>query len=99
MSDLKKLILHDSHLAKGAKLTSFAGWNMPVSYGSSLTEHLAVRKSVGLFDVSHMGEIEVSGPQADEFLNFALTNDIKNVKWGKPSTRYYVPAMAELWMI
>jgi len=83
MSDLKKLILHDSHLAKGAKLTSFAGWNMPVSYGSSLTEHLAVRKSVGLFDVSHMGEIEVSGPQADEFLNFALTNDIKKCEVGQ----------------
>ena len=69
MPDLKKLTSHEFHLAKGAKFTAFAGWNMPVSYGSSLSEHLSVRESVGLFDVSHMGEIEVTGPQSVEFLN------------------------------
>lgn len=83
MSEIKKLTLHDHHEAQGAKFTSFAGWNMPVSYGSSLNEHLAVRKSVGLFDVSHMGEIEVAGKQAEEFLNFALTNDLRGCDVGQ----------------
>jgi aminomethyltransferase len=83
MSDLKKLTSHEFHLAKGAKFTAFAGWNMPVSYGSSLSEHLSVRESVGLFDVSHMGEIEVTGPQSVEFLNYALTNDIEKCKIGQ----------------
>ena len=83
MSDLKKLTSHEFHLAKGAKFTSFAGWNMPVSYGSSLSEHLFVRESVGLFDVSHMGEIEVLGPQSIEFLNYALSNDIKKCDPGQ----------------
>ena len=83
MSGIKKLTLHDHHEIRGAKFTSFAGWNMPVSYGSSLNEHLAVRQSVGLFDVSHMGEIEVTGAQAEEFLNFALTNDLGRCKIGQ----------------
>ena len=79
----KKLTLHDHHEIRGAKFTSFAGWNMPVSYGSSLNEHPAVRQSVGLFDVSHMGEIEVTGAQAEEFLNFALTNDLRRCNIGQ----------------
>ena len=83
MSEEKKLTLHEHHLANGAKFTSFAGWSMPVSYGSSLNEHLTVRQSVGLFDVSHMGEIEVQGEQAEEFLNFALTNDLRKCEIGK----------------
>tara|TARA_B100002019_G_scaffold224325_1_gene197258 strand:- start:460 stop:1572 length:1113 start_codon:yes stop_codon:yes gene_type:complete len=83
MSELKKLSLHHHHLRMGAKFTPFAGWNMPLSYGSSLNEHLAVRESAGLFDVSHMGEIEVIGDQAEEFLNYALTNDVRKCKIGQ----------------
>jgi len=83
MTELKKLSLNDHHLAQGAKLTSFAGWNMPVSYGSSLREHKAVRESVGLFDVSHMGEIEVTGEDAAGFLDYALTNDINKCRVGQ----------------
>ena len=59
----------------------FWGWNMPVSYGGSLNEHLSVRNSVGLFDVSHIGEIKIFGTQAETFLNYALTNDISKCDW------------------
>ena len=83
MPEDKNLTLHNHHLAKGAKFTSFAGWNMPVSYGSALNEHMAVRESVGLFDVSHMGEIEVNGPDSEAFLNYALTNDLRKCKVGQ----------------
>ena len=83
MPEDKNLTLHHHHLAKGAKFTSFAGWNMPVSYGSALNEHMAVRESVGLFDVSHMGEIEVNGPDSEAFLNYALTNDLCKCKVGQ----------------
>ena len=70
MTDLKKLTLYNHHKKNGAKFTPFAGWNMPVSYRSSIDEHLSVRENVGLFDVSHMGEIEVSGPQSLGFSKF-----------------------------
>lgn len=83
MSEEKKLTLHDHHSVNGAKFTSFAGWKMPVSYGSSLNEHLSVRESAGLFDVSHMGEIEVVGPEAEDFLNYALTNDLRKCSVGQ----------------
>lgn len=83
MTDLKKLTLYNRHKKNGAKFTPFAGWNMPVSYRSSIDEHLSVRENVGLFDVSHMGEIEVSGPQSLDFLNFALTNDLNKCSVGQ----------------
>ena len=83
MSELKKLPLYETHVKSGAKFTPFAGWNMPVSYGSSLNEHLSVRNSVGLFDVSHMGEIKIFGTQAEKFLNYALTNDISKCEVGQ----------------
>lgn len=83
MSELKKLLLHEYHQRRGAKFAPFAGWNMPLSYGSALNEHLVVRESAGLFDVSHMGEIEVTGDQAEEFLNYALTNDVRRCKIGQ----------------
>jgi aminomethyltransferase len=83
MPEEKNLTLHNHHLAKGAKFTSFAGWNMPISYGSALNEHLLVRESVGLFDVSHMGEIEVTGPDSEAFLNHALSNDLRKCKVGQ----------------
>ena len=83
MTDLKNLFLYETHKIKGAKFAPFAGFNMPISYRSSIDEHLSVRRNVGLFDVSHMGEIEVSGRDAFKFLNFALTNDLSKCSVGQ----------------
>ena len=69
--------LHDAHDALGAKFTDFGGWQMPVEFDSIREEHAAVRESVGVFDVSHMSEIEVSGPDATELLNRLTTNDVR----------------------
>jgi aminomethyltransferase len=68
--------LHSAHVAAGASFTDFAGWQMPVRYSSDLAEHHAVRKAAGLFDLSHMAEIRVSGPQAGEFLDHALAGQL-----------------------
>ena len=66
---LRRTSLYDAHVAAGAKLVPFAGWEMPVQYAPGIkAEHLNVRTAAGLFDVSHMGEIETTGPQATEFL-------------------------------
>jgi aminomethyltransferase len=67
----------------GAKLIEFGGWEMPVQYTSIVDEHLAVRKAAGLFDISHMGEILVSGPAAEDFLNQTLTNDVRKLMAGQ----------------
>jgi aminomethyltransferase len=83
MNDIKKLELHDFHDSKSAKFTEFAGWNMPVSYGSSINEHIHTRSYCSLFDVSHMGEIRVTGRDSTDFLDFVLTNSVSNVKNGK----------------
>ena len=61
---LKRTPLYDRHVAAGARLVPFAGWEMPVQYAGIREEHLAVRRDVGVFDVSHMGEVETRGPQA-----------------------------------
>src|SRR3712207_9522797 len=76
---LKKTPLHKRHGAAGAKLVPFAGWEMPVQYAGIREEHLAVRRDVGVFDVSHMGEIETRGPQALEFLQRVLSNDVAKI--------------------
>ncbi|WP_256402658.1 glycine cleavage system aminomethyltransferase GcvT [Halorubrum salinum] len=68
--------LHGTHDARGAKFTDFGGWQMPVEFDSIREEHAAVRESVGVFDVSHMGEIEVSGPDAAALLDRLTTNDV-----------------------
>jgi aminomethyltransferase len=68
--------LYDRHVALGAKIISFAGWEMPVQYQGILAEHQAVRQAVGLFDVSHMGRIAVQGPDAERLLDFLSTNRI-----------------------
>lgn len=75
--------LHALHVAGGASFTDFAGWQMPVSYGSDLAEHHAVRTAAGIFDISHMGEITVKGPGAGAFLDFALAGRISTVKLGQ----------------
>ncbi|QCB95074.1 glycine cleavage system aminomethyltransferase GcvT [Cellulomonas shaoxiangyii] len=72
--------LHDEHVALGAALTSFAGWQMPLRYTSDLAEHTAVRTAAGLFDLSHMGEIVVSGPDAGAFLDRALVGALSALK-------------------
>jgi glycine cleavage system T protein (aminomethyltransferase) len=74
---LKRIPLHDVHVALGAKIVPFAGFEMPVQYPTGITaEHKAVREKAGLFDVSHMGEFMVRGPQAVEFVNYVTTNDV-----------------------
>src|SRR3954466_705345 len=76
---LKRTPLHDRHVAAGAKLVPFAGWEMPVQYAGIRPEHVAVRTGVGVFDVSHMGEIETTGPDAEAFLQRILSNDVSKI--------------------
>jgi aminomethyltransferase len=81
---LKRTPLTDTHAALGAKLVPFAGYVMPVQYPSGITaEHLAVRKTAGLFDVSHMGEFIVQGPGAVDFVNYVTTNDVAALAIGQ----------------
>lgn len=75
--------LNRTHTDLGATFTDFAGWNMPVRYSSELAEHKAVREAAGLFDLSHMGEIELSGPEAGQALDYALVGNISGLKLGK----------------
>ncbi len=74
--DLKRSPLESAHQAHNAKLVPFAGWNMPVQYTSIIDEHTAVRTACGIFDISHMGQVIVSGKHAEAWLNRLLTNDI-----------------------
>ncbi len=83
MSELKRTPLRDFHAAHGARLVDFAGWEMPVQYRSILEEHKAVRRTAGLFDVSHMGEVDVRGPEAGKFLNYLVTNDVAKLFPGR----------------
>src|ERR1700757_771741 len=73
---LQKTPLHDRHVALGARMVPFAGWEMPVQYEGVIPEHRTVRTDAGVFDVSHMGELEVEGPSAHEFLQSVLSNDL-----------------------
>jgi aminomethyltransferase len=79
---LRRTSLYDRHVDAGAKLVEFAGWEMPVQYEGVRQEHTAVRTDVGVFDVSHMGEIETSGPQALELLQRLISNDLAKVPIG-----------------
>lgn len=76
MSDDRHTPLHERHIACGARMASFAGWDMPIQYAGVREEHRAVRARCGVFDVSHMGQIGVTGPGAADFLQRMLTNDI-----------------------
>src|SRR3954470_15132412 len=76
---LKRTPLYDRHVAAGARLVPFAGWEMPVQYGGIREEHLAVRADAGIFDVSHMGEIETTGADAEAFLQRILSNDVTKI--------------------
>src|ERR687890_1698125 len=79
---LKRTPLYDRHVAAGAKLVPFAGWEMPVQYTGIREEHLNVRSHAGIFDVSHMGEIETTGPGAEAFLQRILSNDVSKLADG-----------------
>jgi aminomethyltransferase len=79
---LRQTPLHEKHVELGAKLVDFAGWEMPVTYEGVREEHLAVRTHAGMFDVSHMGEVEVEGPGALAFLQRVLSNDVAAIALG-----------------
>lgn len=82
MQTLRRTPLHDRHVALGARMVPFAGWEMPVQYEGVIQEHRAVREDAGAFDVSHMGEVEVEGPKARELLQDLLSNDLGRIGEG-----------------
>ena len=79
---LRRTPLYDRHIAAGARIVPFAGWAMPVQYEGIIPEHLAVRSAAGVFDVSHMGQLEVRGPRALEYLQWMLSNDLQRIGAG-----------------
>ena len=83
--------LHDRHVAAGARLVPFAGWEMPVQYEGIRDEHVAVRERAGVFDVSHMGEVETTGPDAEAFLQRVLSNDVTKLADGGAQYSRAVP--------
>ncbi|HEX5770433.1 MAG TPA: glycine cleavage system aminomethyltransferase GcvT [Nocardioidaceae bacterium] len=80
---LLRSTLHDRHVALGAKLAEFGGWEMPLEYVGVVKEHTAVREAVGVFDVSHLGKVVVHGPGAADFVNSCFTNDLRRIEPGK----------------
>jgi aminomethyltransferase len=83
MQTLRRTPLYERHRALGARMVPFAGWEMPVQYEGVITEHRAVRSDTGVFDVSHMGELEVEGPRAHELLQGLLANDLDKIEPGR----------------
>ncbi|HEX7626570.1 MAG TPA: glycine cleavage system aminomethyltransferase GcvT [Gaiellaceae bacterium] len=83
MQTLRRTPLHERHVALGARMVPFAGWEMPVQYEGVIQEHRAVRTDAGVFDVSHMGEFEVEGPTARDFLQATLSNDVDRLAAGE----------------
>ena len=80
---LRKTPLHETHLALGAKMAPFSGWDMPIQYEGILAETRAVRGGAGMFDVSHMGRVEITGPGAAAFLNRVLSSDVPKLRIGR----------------
>jgi aminomethyltransferase len=80
---LKRTPLYDTHVAAGARMVEFGGWEMPVQYSGLMEEHAAVRNAAGLFDVSHMGEIRVGGPGAQAFVQQVIANDVTRIAPGQ----------------
>lgn len=85
---LKRTTLYASHLALNAKIVDFGGWEMPISYGSQLEEHHAVRNKAGMFDVSHMLNVDITGKDAYSFLRRLIANDVSKIL-GKPGKALY----------
>ena len=86
---MKKLILNNIHENLGAKMIDFGGFYMPVQYEGVKVEHHVVRNNVGVFDVSHMGEIFVSGEQSLDFLQYVTSNDVSKLSVGKVQYSYF----------
>src|SRR6266568_5429779 len=82
--------LYQEHVRRGAKIISFGGWLMPVQYTSIVEEHQAVRNNVGIFDISHMGQLLVSGPAARGWLNTMLTNNINKLEVGQGQYTFFL---------
>src|SRR5271169_2671740 len=80
---LRRTSLYECHARLGARLVPFAGWEMPVQYSGIVDEHQAVRTAVGLFDVSHMGELEMRGQYAGQVVNYLVTNDVGKLADGQ----------------
>ncbi len=97
-ASLKRTALYETHLRLGAKMVPFAGWEMPVWYGNSSVseEHQAVRTAAGLFDVSHMGVLEFSGPHALEFLDAICTNDVHDITVGESQYAYLLDGKGDV---
>lgn len=83
MPELRRSPLDDRHRAQGASMTGFGGWDMPLDYGSVVAEHKAVREGCGAFDLSHLGTIAVTGPQAQDCVQGAFTNDVSGLPAGR----------------
>lgn len=83
MEENKKTCLHDKHVSLCALMSPFGGFDMPIQYKGIVEEHNAVRNACGVFDVSHMGEVNISGPDAEKFVNYIFTNDIAGAPDGK----------------
>lgn len=83
MAENKRTCLYDKHAALGALISPFGGFDMPIQYSNIKDEHLAVRQAVGIFDVSHMGEVEITGTEAEKFVQHIFTNDIAGAPAGK----------------
>lgn len=83
ISELRRTPLYHSHVERGGKIVPFAGWEMPVQFSGIIEEHKAVREHMGIFDVSHMGELRVTGPGSANFLNYLTCNDIGRLNPGK----------------
>ena len=79
----KRTCLYDKHVALGALMSPFGGFDMPIQYSTIVDEHQAVRQSCGVFDVSHMGEVLISGPEAERYVNHIFTNDVRGIAGGK----------------
>ncbi|MBU1239321.1 glycine cleavage system aminomethyltransferase GcvT [Myxococcota bacterium] len=88
MTDVKQTVYHNIHIELGAKMAEFAGYSMPMQYEGSKAEHMAVREAAGLFDVSHMGEIEFRGPGAQESIDYMVSNDVISLA---PGHALYTP--------
>ncbi len=90
----KRTPLYDQHVALGAKMVDFAGWDMPIHYGSQIEEHHAVRRGAGMFDVSHMCVVDVEGARAREYLRYLLANDVARLD-GAPGKALYTCMLNE----
>ena len=84
---LKHTPLYNAHVAAGARMVDFGGWEMPINYGSQIEEHHKVRQAAGMFDVSHMTVVDINGAQARQFLSYLLANDVAKLK--SPGRAFY----------